>query len=82
MEDWNDSTEGDDERDSVALMRLKQVLEKKNKALERELEEAKKSLHIAKQASIQEAARQKQAHESLQRELEDYKLMVSKSKVS
>jgi len=72
----------DNESNNEAFKRQKVVLEEKNKDLERELEETKKSIEMLKKASIEEATRQAAQQESLQRELEGYKLMVFKSKVS
>merc|ERR1719427_2370997 len=64
------------------LRRQKKLLEQKNKELMRELEQTKKDMDILKETSKQEAARQLETQKSLQRALEDYKLMALKSKTA
>jgi|ERR1719397_130567 len=68
--------------DLMELKRQKRILEKKNKALMRELEITKKSVQNQKMAAIEEVTRQSKNYELLHQELESYKLMVFKSDIS
>merc|ERR550534_884450 len=58
------------------------ILEKKNNALIKELEETKKSVQNQELAAIQEETRTSNTLEQMQQELESYKLMVFKSDIS
>jgi len=66
----------------MKLKRQQKILEEKNKALERELEETKKSVQNQKLASIEQARNTSKTYEQMQQELENYKMMLFKSSVS
>merc|ERR1719219_436589 len=63
----------DTSRSTQLLRHERELLEKKNKNLAKELEQVKKDIEICKQSSIEQAARHVMARKSLQRVLEDFK---------
>jgi len=66
----------------MKLKRQQRKLEEKNKTLERELQETKKSVQNQKLASIEQATRTSKTYEQMQQELENYKMMLFKSSLS
>jgi len=67
---------------NLELKRQTRILEKKNKALMRELDATKKSVQNQKLAAIENVTRNSKSYELLQQELESYKMMVFKADIS
>merc|ERR1719192_2543469 len=70
----------DEEDKTEALIRQTAILKKEKKDLQRQLEESNKELSLLKETTRNETQRMKQQNESLQKDLEDYKLMLGKTK--
>merc|ERR550525_70841 len=80
LDDNNPPADGEDKTET--LIRQTALLKKENKDLQRQLDEMTKELELLKETTRNETQRMKQQNESLQKDLEDYKLMLGKTKAT